>query len=158
MDRDFMETVRQHIRTEEERELERAKTEERRDARRQEVDTLVAKRIEAVEVDLRSLATLVNVAKGFGLSVKIAAGVMGALIAVFIWIMSDRDADLKSIHNDIKAVNAILVSHSQQIESSLVLLRTTVETQQKDMARLEQHIEKDSDSFIGIEKRLPKGR
>ena len=146
------------MRNEEQREIERAKNEEKREARRQEIDVLMAERVKKVEGDVESLTALADVAKGIGVSTKITGAVGGMLVLLFIWILIDRDADIKSIHGDIKSVNTMILAHSSQIESALALLKVTVETQQKDMARLDQHIDKDGDNFLGIEKRLPRNK
>lgn len=151
IDKDFMETVRAHMRTEEERELQRVKHEAAREARQEQRDIATAQRVEKVEVDLRALSSLVLVAKGFVQSVRMAIAVMGVLITVIAWVIIDKNSD-------IKVMQAQLVTHSVQIDATLQLLKSTVSLQEKDMTRLDQHVDKDSENFLDMEKRSQKSR
>ena len=77
-------------------------------------------RMEAIEQELRSIAGVVKMADGFLAAMKYVGVVASLLLSVFIWIMLEKN-------DDIKAMQLILNTHSVQIDKTIAMLEMTIQ-------------------------------
>ena len=68
-------------------------------------------------------------------SLKIISTLAAACMALFLWIMLQRDADLKSMQSTIS-------THTQQISEAISLLRESMKDHDKDISRIERDLER----------------
>lgn len=97
---------------------------------------LATKRVDKVENTISELSKLVDTAHGFINAFKIVSVLLAALIGVLIWIMTEKNHDIKDLQTEIN-------QHSIQINEALVLLKAQMTLRERDSTRMESHIDKD---------------
>lgn len=98
-------------------------------------------RMTAVESHIKEIKQTLTPVDAFIRSIKIivwlsgaVAWIAGALLALFLWIMVEKNAD-------IQAMQRTLGEHSSQISQTIALMRESMRGHERDVERIERAIE-----------------
>ena len=92
-------------------------------------------RMALLEGHVKEIKETLTPVDAFMRSLKIISGLAAAIMAMFLWIALQRDADLKSMQ-------ATINTHTQQISESIALLRESMRDHEKDINRIERDLER----------------
>ena len=113
----FVEKLEDHI-----------KAEETRDSQTEKIFKRGAERMDAIEKDLAVISGIVTKADGFILAAQIATRVIivvgAALIATLLWVAKEKNTEFLRMQDSID-------THSLQINETLVILRATINANDK---------------------------
>jgi len=108
--------------------------EEKRDAANEQAITAAQEKISDIEEDLHQIAGIVKPVAAFASMSKIFGVVAGAFLALFTWVILDKN-------NDIKSVQSLLQDHSIQINRTLVIIENEVKNRESDMNRVQRALD-----------------
>ncbi len=98
-------------------------------------------RMDKIEGNITNLNKLVDIFEGFSKSIRIIMYLGGVILAMFIWILFQKNDEIISISHDIKAVQATLVPITVSLEKTIQAHQELEKDFRRDTARIERDIE-----------------